>query len=129
MLSLDPRKRRDKPAWGRRGRFSTSKELRPAIAPSRASAAREGGGEASVGVVQARLLSRETGEVWGVDALWIGGRQHPPVPDQGPWLRSVLQGHFNYYAVPDNSEVLFGFRRQAVRQWRRSLRGAASAPT
>jgi RNA-directed DNA polymerase len=48
-------------------------------------------------------------------------KEHPPVPDQGPWLRSVLQGHFNYYAVPDNSEALFAFRRQAVRQWRRSV--------
>jgi hypothetical protein len=46
------------------------------MAPSRASTAREGGGEASVGVVQARLLSRETGEVQGADALWISGRQH-----------------------------------------------------
>ena len=48
-------------------------------------------------------------------------RMHLPVPDQGRWLRSVLQGHFNYYAVPDNSEALFAFRRQAVRHWRRSL--------
>jgi RNA-directed DNA polymerase len=48
-------------------------------------------------------------------------RMHLPVPDQGRWLRSVLQGHFNYYAVPDNSEALNTFRRQAVRHWRRSL--------
>lgn len=48
-------------------------------------------------------------------------RMHLPVPDQGRWLRSVLQGHFNYYAVPDNSEALTTFRRQAVRHWRRSL--------
>ena len=35
------------------------------MAPSRASAVREDGGEASVGVVQAGLLSREIGEVSG----------------------------------------------------------------
>lgn len=46
------------------------------MAPSRASSVREGGGEASVGVVQARLWSRETGEDQGADALWISGRQH-----------------------------------------------------
>jgi hypothetical protein len=46
------------------------------MASSRASAVREGGGEASVGVVQAGLLSREMGEVRGADAVWIGGRQH-----------------------------------------------------
>ena len=44
-------------------------------APSRASAVREGGGEASVGVVQAGLLSREiANEVRGADALMVGGR-------------------------------------------------------
>jgi hypothetical protein len=48
-------------------------------------------------------------------------RMHLPVPDQGRWLRSVLQGHFNYYAVPDNSKALFVFRRHLVRHWRRSL--------
>ena len=46
------------------------------MAPSRASTAREGGGKASVGVVQARLSSREIGEDQGADALWISGRQH-----------------------------------------------------
>ena len=45
------------------------------VALSRASAAREGGGEASVGVVQAGLLSREiANEVRGADALMVGGR-------------------------------------------------------
>jgi len=33
----------------------------------------------------------------------------------------VLHGHFNYYAVPDNSAALFAFRRQVLRHWRRSL--------
>ena len=48
-------------------------------------------------------------------------RMHLPIPDQGRWLRSVLQGHFNYYAVPDNSEALFAFRYQATQHWQRSL--------
>ena len=29
-------------------------------------------------------------------------RMHDPVPEQGQWLRSVLNGHLNYYAVPGN---------------------------
>ena len=33
-------------------------------------------------------------------------RMHHPIPEQGRWLASVLQGHYNYYAVPDNSEAL-----------------------
>src|SRR6476660_2943765 len=27
-------------------------------------------------------------------------RMHHPIPDQGKWLRRVVQGYFNYYAVP-----------------------------
>jgi len=41
------------------------------VALSRASAAREGGGEASVGVVQAGLSSRETAKKFGVPTLFI----------------------------------------------------------
>lgn len=48
-------------------------------------------------------------------------RMHHPVPDQGRWLASVVQGHFNYYAVPDNSEALYSFRRAVVGHWRKSL--------
>ena len=33
-------------------------------------------------------------------------RMHLPIPEQGRWLASVLQGHYNYYAVPDNSEAI-----------------------
>jgi hypothetical protein len=62
--------------------------------------------------MQARLRAVKT-ELWR--------RMHLPVPDQGRWLRSVLQGHFNYYAVPDNGEALYAFRRGVVRHWRRSL--------
>ena len=29
---------------------------------------------------------------------------HDPVPQTGAWLRSVVQGCFNYYAVPGNLE-------------------------
>jgi RNA-directed DNA polymerase len=29
-------------------------------------------------------------------------RMHDPVPQTSKWLRSVVQGYFNYYAVPGN---------------------------
>ena len=29
-----------------------------------------------------------------------------PIPEQGLWLASVVRGHYNYYAVPDNIEAL-----------------------
>jgi RNA-directed DNA polymerase len=49
-------------------------------------------------------------------------RRHRPIPEQGDWLASVLRGHYRYYAVPDNSPALRGFRYQVVRHWRRALR-------
>jgi group II intron reverse transcriptase/maturase len=49
-------------------------------------------------------------------------RMHLPIPEQGRWLASVLGGHYRYYAVPDNSEALRGFRRRIVRHWRHALR-------
>jgi RNA-directed DNA polymerase len=49
-------------------------------------------------------------------------RMHHPIPEQGHWLARVLQGHYNYYAVPDNSEALHGFRRRLIRHWLQALR-------
>ena len=48
-------------------------------------------------------------------------RMHHPIPEQGRWLARVLQGHYNYYAVPDNSEALRGFREAVIRLWRKAL--------
>jgi RNA-directed DNA polymerase len=52
------------------------------------------------------------------ELLW---RRYLPIPEQGRWLASVLQGHYNYYAVPDNSEALRAFRDEVIRLWQRSL--------
>jgi RNA-directed DNA polymerase len=49
-------------------------------------------------------------------------RRHQHVPDQGRWLRSVVQGHLNYYAVPGNGRALSIFRNQITRHWLTSLR-------
>ena len=48
-------------------------------------------------------------------------RMHHPIPEQGHWLAKVLQGHYNYYAVPDNSKALGDFRQQVIRYWRAAL--------
>jgi RNA-directed DNA polymerase len=48
-------------------------------------------------------------------------RRHLPIPEQGHWLASVLRGHYQYYAVPENSQALHAFRRQTVRHWRHAL--------
>lgn len=49
-------------------------------------------------------------------------RRHEPVPAQGSWIRSVVQGHSNYYAAPGNQQALQAFRTQIVRAWICSLR-------
>ena len=49
-------------------------------------------------------------------------RRHLPVPEQGQWLASVVQGHLTYYAVPDNIDAVQAFRTQVTRHWYRALR-------
>ena len=49
-------------------------------------------------------------------------RMHDPVPQTGGWLRSVVQGHFNYYAVPGNLDSLAVFRDRLLGLWWRTLR-------
>jgi RNA-directed DNA polymerase len=48
-------------------------------------------------------------------------RMHDPIPEQGLWLARVLQGHYEYYAVPDNIEAMRGFRERVIRHWRHAL--------
>jgi group II intron reverse transcriptase/maturase len=48
-------------------------------------------------------------------------RMHLPIPEQGHWLARVLQGHYNYYAVPGNGKAVQGFREQVTRHWRHAL--------
>jgi group II intron reverse transcriptase/maturase len=49
-------------------------------------------------------------------------RRHEPVPVQGEWLRRVLNGYFQYHAVPTNLMRLNGFRSEVCRAWRHALR-------
>lgn len=49
-------------------------------------------------------------------------RRHEPPPTVGAWLRRVVQGYFNYHAVPGNLKRLDGFRSEVCRAWRQALR-------
>src|SRR6266571_5332713 len=49
-------------------------------------------------------------------------RRHWPIPEQGPWLASVVRGHLAYYAVPGNIDAVSAFRDQVRRHWRETLR-------
>ena len=49
-------------------------------------------------------------------------RRHEPVPVLGKWLRSVIQGHLNYFAVPGNRKAVDRFRTEINRAWLFALR-------
>jgi RNA-directed DNA polymerase len=52
----------------------------------------------------------------------IVSRRHEPVPVLGKWLRSVVQGHLNYFAVPGNKKALDAFRTEINKAWLYALR-------
>jgi len=52
----------------------------------------------------------------------LRARMHEPVPPVGEWLRRVLNGFYQYHAVPGNWARLNRFRVQIGRYWRHVLR-------
>jgi len=48
-------------------------------------------------------------------------RMHEPVGHNGKWLRSIVQGYFNYHAAPGNIDSLSAFRNRVIRLWRTML--------
>jgi len=48
-------------------------------------------------------------------------RMHDPIARTGEWLKRVVQGYFNYHAVPGNLDPLDVFRERVTRLWRRTL--------
>jgi hypothetical protein len=54
-------------------------------------------------------------------AVWEELRQrwHEPVVEVGKWLRSAVQGYFNYHAVLGNIDSLQSFQAQVGRSWER----------
>ena len=48
-------------------------------------------------------------------------RMHEPVAQVGEWLTKVVQGYYQYHAVPGNLNQLSAFRHRLCRLWRRVL--------
>lgn len=48
-------------------------------------------------------------------------KMHDDIPTVGKWLGSVVQGYFNYFAVPGNGNRMYSFRGEICRAWRRML--------
>jgi group II intron reverse transcriptase/maturase len=51
----------------------------------------------------------------------LRARMHDPMGQTGKWLKSVVQGYFNYHAVPGNMDSLAIFRQRVTLIWRRTL--------
>lgn len=49
-------------------------------------------------------------------------KMHEPIPKVGKWLGQVVQGYFNYFAVPGNLYRLTSFRKEICRAWRHMLK-------
>ena len=52
----------------------------------------------------------------------LSRRRHLSIPEQGRYLRSVVQGFLNDHGVPGNIQSLEMFRRECVRNWLAALR-------
>jgi RNA-directed DNA polymerase len=52
----------------------------------------------------------------------LRGMMHLPIPEQGRYLRLVLNGFYNYYAVPTNFRALNAFYYHVLSHWLRCLR-------
>ena len=52
----------------------------------------------------------------------LRGMMHMPIPEQGRYLRLVLNGFYNYYAVPTNFRALNSFYWHILRYWQHCLR-------
>ena len=58
-------------------------------------------------------------------------RRHEPVPQQGEYVRAVIEGHNRYYGVPMNTHAVSAFRYEVAMRWwnslnRRSQRGTVT---
>jgi hypothetical protein len=49
-------------------------------------------------------------------------RRHDPIHETGARLNRVVQGYFNYHAVPGNLSRLYTFRQEVARHWMAALR-------
>jgi group II intron reverse transcriptase/maturase len=47
---------------------------------------------------------------------------HAPIPEQGAWLKVVVQGYLNYHAVPTNIRALSAFVHHVTVLWMRTLK-------
>lgn len=67
------------------------------------------------------IASRQRSKLKDIKAE-LRKRYHDRPIEVGKWLQKIVQGYFNYYAVPENLTVLDRFRTAVIRQWIKSMR-------
>jgi group II intron reverse transcriptase/maturase len=72
-------------------------------------------------VVKRKTISKRMRAKLEEIKLQILNRTHDPIEQTGKWLQSVVQGYFNYHAVPGNLDSLYVFRYRLTLLWRRAL--------
>ena len=72
-------------------------------------------------VVRKTIRKRLIAKLKQVKAV-LRRRMHQSLAEVGKWLRSVLQGYFNYHAVPGNLPSLRSFRIEVRKRWLRVIR-------
>ena len=72
-------------------------------------------------LIRRTMKKRMRAKLAGIKMI-LRERMHAPVRRVGRWLRKVLQGHYEYYAVPGNHSSLEQFRYWVLKCWRQVLR-------
>ena len=72
-------------------------------------------------VLRKTIGKRMTAKLKNISAE-LRRRRHDPIQQTGDWLKRVVQGYFNYHAVPGNLRRLYTFRGETARRWLLSLR-------
>lgn len=73
-------------------------------------------------IVKRKTIRKRLSAKFGELKEELRRRWHQPVAEVGKWLKPVVQGYFNYHAVPGNMDSLNSFRSQVIRHWYRALR-------
>jgi RNA-directed DNA polymerase len=71
--------------------------------------------------VRRKTMRKKMGAKLQALAREVKRRMHLPIPKQGAYLRSVIQGHYRYYGVPRNYPALEVFRSLVGKLWCRIL--------
>jgi len=72
-------------------------------------------------VVKQKTAADRFGRAFKRLAEWCRDHRHQPVAEQWAVLRQKVSGHFGYFAVVGNSEMVYAFRRRTACVWRKWL--------